>query len=113
MRRLTSTTGCLRYDPLLNLMIKYNLHTYIYVGVNTVCPIDIVVTLAYVSLRHCVFSASSSRSLSLLLVWMPTGILDLHDDCRNYIELHNILFTYKNNQSLETLLMTADTNPNL
>ena len=59
------------------------------------------------------FSTSSSRSLSLLLVWMPTGTLDLHVNCRNYIELHNILFTYKNNPSLETLLMTADTNPNL
>ena len=59
------------------------------------------------------FSTSSSRSLSLLLVWMPTGTLDLHVNCRNYIELHNILFTYKNNQSLEMLLMTADTDPNL
>ena len=59
------------------------------------------------------FSTSSSRSLSLLLVWMPTGTLDLYFNCRNYIELHNILFTYKNNRSLETLLMTADTNPNL
>ena len=59
------------------------------------------------------FSTSSSRSLSLLLVWMPTGTLDLHVNYRNYIELHNILFTYKNNQSLEMLLMTADTNPNL
>ena len=57
------------------------------------------------------FSTSSSRSLSLLLVWMPTGTLDLHVDCQNYIELHNIL--YKNNQSLETLLVTADTNPNI
>ena len=93
-------------------MIKYNLHLYIYVGVNTVCPIDIVVTLAY-EVRHCVFSTSSSRLLSLLLVWMPTGTLDLHVNCLNYIELYNILFTYKNNQSMKMLLMTTDTNPNL
>ena len=57
------------------------------------------------------FSTSSSRSLSLLLVWMPTGTIDLHVNCRNYIELHNILFTYK--KSIEMLLMTADTNLNL
>ena len=44
---------------------------------------------------------------------MPTGTLDLHVNLRNYIELHNIIFTYKNNQSLERLLMTADTNLNL
>ena len=59
------------------------------------------------------FSTSSSRSLSLLLVWTPNGILDLYFNCQNYIELHNILFTYKNNQSLEILLMTPDTNLNL
>ena len=59
------------------------------------------------------FGTSSSRSSSLLLVWMPTGTLDLYFNCRDYIELHNIIFTYKNNQSLEMLLMTADTNPNL
>ena len=59
------------------------------------------------------FSTSSSRSFSLLLVWMPTGTLDLYFNCRKYIELHNILFTYKNNRSLETLLMIADINPNL
>ena len=44
---------------------------------------------------------------------MPTGTLDLPVNCQNYIELHNILFTYKNNQSLEMLLMPADTNLNL
>ena len=49
MCRLVSTTGCLRYDPLLKSDDQVNLHTYIYVGVNTVCPIDIVVTLADVS----------------------------------------------------------------
>ena len=50
MPRLTSMTGCLRYDPLLKSddQVQFT-HTYIYVGINTVCPIDIVVTLAYMS----------------------------------------------------------------
>ena len=40
-------TTCLRYDPLLksDLQVQFT-QIYIYVGVNTVCPIDIVVTLA-------------------------------------------------------------------
>ena len=44
-----SMIGCLCYDPLLKLddQVQFT-HIYIH-GVNTVCPIDIVVTLADMS----------------------------------------------------------------
>ena len=47
MPRLMSTTGCLRCDPLLKSddQVQFT-HIYIYMGITTVCPIDIVVTLA-------------------------------------------------------------------
>ena len=50
MHRLTSMTGCLCYNPLLKSddQVQFT-HIYIYVDINTVCPIDIVVTLADMS----------------------------------------------------------------
>ena len=84
-----------------------------YVGVNIHLPKWHCCYIVRYELRHCMFSTSFSRSLSLLLVWMPSGTLDQHVNCLNYTELHNILFTYKNNHSLEMLLMTTDANLNL
>ena len=45
-----SMTGYLHYDPLLksDAQVQFT-HIYLYMGINTVCPIDIVVTFADIS----------------------------------------------------------------